>query len=177
MNCFALNPLPTKRHMTFFREQMKLRLAAKWETSQKKEISMIYLGNIDKKLVMLGGFWLLIKRLRGWRGVGGLVNPLKKKIRHENLFPDNTEWSWKTLCKIISDDIRWCKSYYKTTRNKRCGGCILQIFIRSTFKTWNAMQKGCAFFICFFLVFHTSWYCQLTTAVGGVWVCLTEKIG
>ena len=41
---------------------------------------MIYLGNIDKKLVMLGGFWLLIKRVRGWRGVGGLVNPLKKKF-------------------------------------------------------------------------------------------------
>ena len=27
----------------------------------------------------------------------------------------------------------------KTTGNKRSGGCILQNFIRSTFKTWNIM--------------------------------------
>ena len=29
MNCFVLNPLPSKRHMTFFREQIELRVVPK----------------------------------------------------------------------------------------------------------------------------------------------------
>ena len=36
---------------------------------------------------------------------------------------------------------------YKTKRNKRSGGCMLQFFIRSTFKTGNKMQKSYVFFI------------------------------
>ena len=46
-------------------------------------------------------------------------------------FPVNVEWSAKNLWKMIP----------QTSRNKRYSGCILQIFIRNTFKTWNTVQK------------------------------------
>ena len=36
---------------------------------------------------------------------------------------------------------------HKTTRSKRSSGYILQIIVRSTFKTSNTMQKGCVIFI------------------------------
>ena len=55
----------------------------------------------------------------------------------------------RELWKFVENDICWCKSSYKTTRNKRSGGCILQIFIRSSFKTWNTMSKR----VCIFHLF------------------------
>ena len=45
------------------------------------------------------------------------------------------EWSPKYLWKLIPADVK----ANKKTRNKRSGGCILQIFIRCTFKDWNIM--------------------------------------
>ena len=64
-------------------------------------------------------------------GEGGWVNLLKRKICYKNLFPVNVEWSAENLWKMISAD--------ETSRTKRYSGCILQIFIRSAFKTWNTM--------------------------------------
>ena len=64
----------------------------------------------------------------------------------------------------------------KTKRNKRSGGSILQIFIRSTFKTWNTMQKRYIFFIWFWLVFYPFWYCLLSVKKKNPFFCLTDKI-
>ena len=55
---------------------------------------------------------------------------------------------------------------HKTTRSKRSSGYILQIIVRSTFKTSNTMQKGCVIFIWFWLVFHPPWFCPLRTGGG-----------
>ena len=51
---------------------------------------------------------------------------------------DNTEWSSENLWKMISAD----EKLIKTTRDKRSGGSILQIFIRRTFKTWNTSPNN-----------------------------------
>ena len=48
---------------------------------------------------------------------------------------------WK---KKISAEV---KKLIKTTRNKRSGGSILQIFKTCTFKTWNTIQKGACIFL------------------------------
>ena len=50
-------------------------------------------------------------------------------------FSDIVEWSSKDFWKMVPADVK----AIKTKRNKRCDGSILQIFIRSTFKTWNTM--------------------------------------
>ena len=67
---------------------------------------------------------------------GGWLNLLKK----ENL------WRKSFYPTLLNEVLKVCKKWYllmlqvvKTKRNKRSGGCILQIFIRNTFKTWNAM--------------------------------------
>ena len=48
---------------------------------------------------------------------------------------DKVEWTSKNLWKMWSADVK----AEKTTRNKRSGGCILQIFIKGTSKTWDTM--------------------------------------
>ena len=65
----------------------------------------------------------------------GLSESVKKGKFGAKYFSDNVEWSSKILWKMISSDVK----AIKTTRNKRSSGCILQIFIRSTFRTWNTM--------------------------------------
>ena len=85
----------------------------------------------QKTFVTLSGFC----PSTGW---GVWVNPLKKKIRYENLFRDNTEWISKNLRKMISADVK----ANKRTRNKRSGGSILQMFIRRTFRTWNTSHNN-----------------------------------
>ena len=69
----------------------------------------------DKKLfVMLSRFWLL-------KGVR--VNLLKqRKIIDKNIFQVRLNEFLK-ICK--KNDICWCKSWFKTTRNKKNGSCIL----------------------------------------------------
>ena len=63
---------------------------------------------------------------------GFMIESVKKKNLWRNFFfPANVEYSAKNLWKMISAD--------ETSRSKRYSGCILQIFIRSTFKTWNTM--------------------------------------
>ena len=48
------------------------------------------------------------------------------------------------ILKNCKNDICWCKSWCKTTRNKRTGSCFLHFFTRITFKTWNTMyQQAC----------------------------------
>ena len=68
------------------------------------------------------------------------------------------------VLKFVKEDICWCKSYCITTRNKLSGGCVLQIFTRSTFKTWNKMYKEHVFLF----DFGWSWYCLLGTGGRGV---------
>ena len=48
---------------------------------------------------------------------------------------------WMKFWKSVKNDICCCF----TTRNKKFGGCILKVFIRSTFKTWDAVQRPCIF--------------------------------
>ena len=62
---------------------------------------------------------------------------LSESVKIENSWRKSflkIEWSSKTLWKMISADVK-----RKTTRNKRSGGSILQIFIRRTSKTLNAI--------------------------------------
>ena len=57
------------------------------------------LGSIDKKLSLrLANF--------GRYGVGVQVNPLKMKIRYENLYLDNFESSSEKLLKMMSADVK-----------------------------------------------------------------------
>ena len=56
--------------------------------------------------------------------MGGLSESIKKgKIVTKSFFSDNVEWGSKNLGKMIYADVKV---------NKRSGGCILQIFIRSS---------------------------------------------
>ena len=73
----------------------------------------------------------------GGYGDGVWVNPLKK----ENLWP-------KSILQIMLNEVQIiCEKWYllmgkkliKATKIKRSSGCILEMFIRSTFKTWNTM--------------------------------------
>ena len=83
----------------------------------------------QKTFVKLSRFWLL----RGWQGPS-------ESIKKEN------SW-WKYFFQILLNKVlKICEKWYllmqkriKTKRNKRSGGYFLQIFIRSIFKTWNAM--------------------------------------
>ena len=88
---------------------------------------------------MLTGFWLL----KGWE-LRLWVNLLKK------------ENSWrKSLFQIVLNEVlKTCEKSYllmqklvKTTRNKRSSDCILQIFIRSTFKLETQCKKFWLVFI------------------------------
>ena len=62
-----------------------------------------------------------------------LKGVLSKKLVMLSGFSDNVELSSKNLWKIISADVR----ANVKQQNKGTGACILQIFIRSTLKTWN----------------------------------------
>ena len=70
----------------------------------------------------------------GWGG--GWVNTLKKETLRQKIFFQTM------LNKVLKTCEKWhllMQKLIKTTRNKRSSDCILQIFIRSTFKTWNTM--------------------------------------
>ena len=66
-------------------------------------------------------------------GVVIWVNPLKKKICEKDIFSDNVEWSSKNLWKMI------CAGVKANNKQQEIQDLvtvpILQIFIRSTFKT------------------------------------------
>ena len=64
------------------------------------------------------------------------MNLLKRKTCYENLFFK----CCLKLYKLVKNDTCRCKIEHKTTRNKRSSGCILQIIIRSTFKTSDIMS-------------------------------------
>ena len=60
----------------------------------------------------------------------------------------------KKLGIMLNEVLKVCEKWYllmwrsiKSTRSKRSGSCILQIFIRSTFKTWNTcnVKRVCIF--------------------------------
>ena len=72
------------------------------------------------------------------KGLGGVVvseSVRKGKFLAQIFFSDNNvEWSSKYLRKMIFADVKANKN---NNKKKRSGGSILQIFIRSTFKTWN----------------------------------------
>ena len=74
----------------------------------------------------------------------GLVNPLKRKICDENIFPVNVEWSAKNLWKMISAD--------EISRTKRYsdGTDVYKKYLQNL--KYNV--KGYAFFIWFWLVFY-----------------------
>ena len=90
----------------------------------------------QKTFVPLSRFW----PLRGW---GVWINPLKKEnLRQKSFFRK----FWMRFYKVVKNDIGWCKSCCKTTRNKRTGSCILYFLMRSTCKTWNTMyHQACIF--------------------------------
>ena len=101
----------------------------------------------------------------GGYGDGVWVNPLKK----ENLWP-------KSILQIMLNEVQIiCEKWYllmgkkliKATKNKRSGGCILEMFIRSTFKTWNIynVKRACIFI----------WFCPLRTCGGRVGVLLNGQ--
>ena len=52
--------------------------------------SINILGSINKKLVMLSRFWLLVEG-GGGRGGHALIEIFKNKICYKNLFSDNAE--------------------------------------------------------------------------------------
>ena len=61
----------------------------------------------------------------------------KEKFVTKIFFADDVECSsYKNFWKISAD-----VKANKTTRDKRYSDCISQIFIRSTFKTWNAVKN------------------------------------
>ena len=69
----------------------------------------------------------------------------------------------REVLKIFEKCYLLMQKLIKTTKNKPSGGCIFQVFTRSTFKTWNTKQKGHIFFIWLWLVLYQSWYCLLIT--------------
>ena len=77
-------------------------------------------------------------------GVGGLwvwMNLFKKivmKIFFQKMLSE--------VLKSCKNDICWCKSWCKITRNKRNSSCILYFLMRSTLKTWSTMyHQACIF--------------------------------
>ena len=107
---------------------------------------------------MLSRFW----SLRGWwvrgGGRGVWVGLLKEKDLWQKSFYQTLLNEVLKICK------KWCLlmlKLIKTTRYKRFGGCILHIFKRSTFETWNTMYKRHVFFIWFWFVFYPFWSCPL----------------
>ena len=84
----------------------------------------LHFNFLQKENIKICSFWGLSKSV---------------KISDENLFFRCCMKLWKLLEKVVKNDICWCKIEHKTTRNKRCGGCILQTIIRSTFKTSSTM--------------------------------------
>ena len=82
----------------------------------------------------------------------------------------------KIFGKIIPADLR---KLIKTKGNKRSGGSILQIFIRSTLKTWKTVYKSMCFSFNFVYSMHFAIVRYKKKGVGwgeGGGSCLTDKI-
>ena len=74
--------------------------------------------------------------------MGDLSESIKKrKIRDKNIFfSDNIEWGSRNMWKMMSADVKAnVKQYNKQIIEVVSVSYIFYFFIRSTFRTWNAM--------------------------------------
>ena len=74
--------------------------------------------------------------------MGDLSESIKKrKIRDKNFFfSDNIEWGSRNMWKMMSADVKAnVKQYNKQIIEVVSVSYIFYFFIRSTFRTWNAM--------------------------------------
>ena len=90
-------------------------------------------GHRRKTFITLSGFWSL--RLGEW----GLCESVKKENLRGKSF---LRIIWNGFLKICEKWNLLILKLIKATRNKRSGGSILQIFVRRTFKTWNASPNN-----------------------------------
>ena len=68
--------------------------------------------------------------------------------------------------KIVKNDICWCKSWCKTTRNKRTGSCILFFFKK---KLPSKLEIQCTKHACiFYLILHRIPSCLALSVNNGV---------
>ena len=100
-------------------------ISCRYDTLQRYYIIMYFstIKSTDiKKIIMFSRFF----PLNGWRSLSEAVEKHFFQIMLN-------EWSSKNLWKMISAA---CKNQYKTTRNKKSGGCILHIFLDAYFLFW-----------------------------------------
>ena len=74
--------------------------------------------------------------------MGDLSESIKKrKIRDKNIFfSDNIDWGSRNMWKMMSADVKAnVKQYNKQIIEVVSVSYIFYFFIRSTFRTWNAM--------------------------------------